>query len=386
LTTRHCFIDKELKEKYGLPQANISRWVSPTGREQIVRVVAAGLRKHSRIPSRARNRRGRWPDMEVQLRTAFKKRRDAGHSVSARWITVTARKLFLQCYPQHPPTAFVASAGWRFRWCAREQISYRRVTNFCQTLVRDRLGLIRRFHHQLLFYLRGFAHLDSRYGIPLWARLNLDQVPLPFVLDTGRTYERVGEKRVAARQPGSGSLKKRQFTAQVLISPTEESVEIPVALLCRGTGKRISKIERASWCEDTPVYFQPKAWADGDFTVKWIRNTLIPTVSAIRAEHNVPDDFPFILFLDNLRSQCTPQVRKLLKKHHIYPFFLPKGCTSEVQPIDAGFGVQLKRLIGLLQCEWLLIDKNLERWESGTIPVSSLWLRAFSVFCVLPSC
>ena len=42
-------------------------------------------------------------------------------------------------------------------------------------------------------------------------RYNVDQVPLPFVVDPGTTYATVGNKKVWVSQPSSG-LDKRQAT------------------------------------------------------------------------------------------------------------------------------------------------------------------------------
>ena len=59
----------------------------------------------------------------------------------------------------------------------------------------------------------------KKYGIyPPWCRLNVDQVPLPFVNDMDKTYEEQGAKRVSINQLGP-SLSKRQATGQLAFRP-----------------------------------------------------------------------------------------------------------------------------------------------------------------------
>ena len=63
------------------------------------------------------------------------------------------------------------------------------------------------------------AALRRKYGRYLpWQRLNVDQVPLPFVNDMDYTYEVKGAKRVAINQ-GGPSLSKRQATGQLCFRP-----------------------------------------------------------------------------------------------------------------------------------------------------------------------
>lgn len=74
-------------------------------------------------------------------------------------------------------------------------------------------------------------------------RFDVDQVPLPFVKDQVDTWEKTGGKCVAIAQPFAG-LEKRQCTMQVTFSPGGRLMQISITF--RGTGKRISKVERAA--------------------------------------------------------------------------------------------------------------------------------------------
>ena len=59
--------------------------------------------------------------------------------------------------------------------------------------------------------------------------------------------------KVWISQPGSG-LEKRQCTLKICFSPTGKQPKL--AIVFRGTGKRISEDEKQSWHKDVDVYFQ----------------------------------------------------------------------------------------------------------------------------------
>eukprot|EP00967_Tisochrysis_lutea_P067464 scaffold88091_cov30-Tisochrysis_lutea.AAC.1 len=102
-------------------------------------------------------------------------------------------------------------------------------------------------------------------------RLNVDQVPLPFVNDMDYTYDMKGAKRVSINQLGP-SLSKRQCTAQVCFRPVapppppstaddaakarykEHSLAQPLpCLVFRGTGKQISQLEQDAYPDELVV-------------------------------------------------------------------------------------------------------------------------------------
>lgn len=65
-------------------------------------------------------------------------------------------------------------------------------------------------------------------------RYNIDQVPLPFVVDQGKTYAETGDKQIWIFQPMSG-LEKRQAILQLCIRAKGEQTVKP-AIIFRGEG------------------------------------------------------------------------------------------------------------------------------------------------------
>jgi hypothetical protein len=78
---------------------------------------------------------------------------------------------------------------------------------------------------------------------------NVDQVPLPFVVGFGFTYDSVGAERVWVRQYGSGSLEKRQATMQLCVSAA--GCQVRAALIFKGDAKA-----QSYWCATTPSCVQ----------------------------------------------------------------------------------------------------------------------------------
>ena len=127
----------------------------------------------------------------------------------------------------------------------------------------------------------------KKYGrYPPWCRLNVDQVPLPFVNDMEQTYADLGSTRVTINQLGP-SLSKRQCTGQVCFRPavpppsgcTDSEArrlydkylqEQPApCILFHGKGN-ISELERAAYQDDLVVLWQDKAWVDRPIAVEWV--------------------------------------------------------------------------------------------------------------------
>ena len=75
-------------------------------------------------------------------------------------------------------------------------------------------------------------------------RYNVNQVPLPFVVEQDRTYDFSTNKQVWVSQPGSG-LHKRQATLQLCIT-AEGKQTVKPAIIFRGKGN-VSTEERDNY-------------------------------------------------------------------------------------------------------------------------------------------
>ena len=139
-----------------------------------------------------------------------------------------------------------------------------------------------------------------KYGRYLpWCRLNVDQVPLPFVNDMETTYEEHGVSRVTINQ-GGPSLGKRQATGQLCFRPmvpppagctnaearalyNQYLQEQPApCIIFRGQGINITDFERDAYPEGLVVLWQQKAWVDRPLAKEWVEDVIQPFIEAER--------------------------------------------------------------------------------------------------------
>lgn len=163
------------------------------------------------------------------------------------------------CYGKEQADNFKASDNWFQRLKKCHNIAFRRRSNKKKSSVNDGRESIQRFHRNLRKALktirrRSGAVMDAKYG--RWLpqnRYNIDQVPLPFVIDQDKTYEIQGSKQVWVSQPSSG-LDKRQATLQLCIR-AEGMQKVKPAIVFRGKGN-VSCEEKAMYDKGVDVYFQ----------------------------------------------------------------------------------------------------------------------------------
>jgi hypothetical protein len=160
--------------------------------------------------------------------------------------------------------------------------------------------------------------LRRKYGRYLpWERLNVDQVPLPFVNDMDYTYEEVGTKRVAINQ-GGPALSKRMCTGQLCfrgVEPPEPTDEVALAtfkkhvllqpapcIVFRGQGN-IKQGELDAYPKGLIVLWQKCAWVDRPTALDWVDKVIVPFMAAQRAAGVADESTRYLLFQDNLDAQ-----------------------------------------------------------------------------------
>ena len=129
----------------------------------------------------------------------------------------------------------------------------------------DARETIQKFHQNLRKSVkskrrRNNSAIDSKYG--RWLpknRYNIDQVPLPFVIDQDKTYDLTGNTQVRVSQPSTG-LDKRQATLQLCIRAEGEQ-NIKPAIVFRAKGN-VASAEKAEYNPGVDVYFHAM-WEQG---------------------------------------------------------------------------------------------------------------------------
>ena len=299
-------------------------------------------RRRQMVGEKARNSE-KYPLASKLLVAEFKLRRAKGSKISKLWLTTKMKQKIESCYGEKEANKFKGSNNWFQRFKRRHHISLRRRTNKKKNAANDSKETIQQFHRELRKAVQSKRRrerpvVDKTYG--RWLpknRLNVDQVPLPFVVDQEKT-----------------GLDKRQATLQLCIRAEGEQTVKP-AIIFRGKGN-VSTDEREKYDKEVDVYFQVNAWMDAEVNMKWTKHTL----------HNGLGDDPTekVLFADNVGFQIAQGFHEACRKMNTLVYLLPDNNTDKVQPIDAGFGRMIKQKIGEAMQIWLEKDENLEMWHN----------------------
>ena len=175
-----------------------------------------------------------------------------------------------ECYGKDEACKFKGSQNWFQRFKKRHGILLRRRTNKNNQDADDGRETIQKLHCDLRIAVESrrrrqlHSTQDVKYG--RWApknRYNIDQVPLPFVVEQERTYDVTGSKQVWVSQSSSG-LDKRQATLQPCIR-AEGDQHVKHVIVFRGKGN-VSSAEKDQYDKGVDVFFQASAWMDSQLS------------------------------------------------------------------------------------------------------------------------
>ena len=124
--------------------------------------------------------------MEDKLYKEFLDLRKEWRKVIRWWFDTRAKQLVNELYPDVKD--FKYSDKWFRRFCKRKNISLRKTTHAAQYAPVNLSASISKFHAKLL-------RVRRRGNFQLGDIANMDQTPLPFVLDDGKRYDNAGSKK-----------------------------------------------------------------------------------------------------------------------------------------------------------------------------------------------
>ena len=244
------------------------------------------------------------------------------------------------------------SDRWFSAFCRWYRIALRKTTHTAQKLPADKITKVKEFHQYL-----NYIHRCGKYELCDIA--NMDQTPLPFILDDGTTYEHHGSKDVCCKTGASG-VEKRQATAQITIFANGVPRFKPL-IIFRGKGLRISTNEKKACDSRVTVFFQENAWCDEEIIVKWINSKW----NYFFLNPSTPASDGIILVADIHRAQQTENVKRLLARCRTKLVNIPGGCTSLLQPVDVLFKGPFKAHVRAMSEKHL--NKNIHKYTDGKI-------------------
>ena len=130
--------------------------------------------------------------------------RDKGRRVSQGWLERRARSVYAQLRPGPDAPAFKAGPSWRRRFAKRHIISVQKRTNKKRLTLAEVVPALQQWHKGVAAMVASKPDpartVDPVYGrFPPQFRLNVDQVPCPYVIKADTTYETIGTRTVQAR-------------------------------------------------------------------------------------------------------------------------------------------------------------------------------------------
>ena len=188
-----------------------------------------------------------------------------GLKVKGYWFFARARQLMKEYYPEtaSPDGTFIFkfSNRWFDAFKDRYKISLRAITNKAQESPIDKVERLRGLHHFTRYiFNRGDNKNEGLGAYTLDTIYNMDQTPIPFDYNNGKTYATTGSKSIQVKGTASG-LEKRQATVQLCIRADGVN-DIKPTIIFRGTGKRIKSSEANKYDKGVVVMWQTNAWAD----------------------------------------------------------------------------------------------------------------------------
>ena len=358
----------------GTNRVNVTKWWNKREKYWAAWKTMAATRNKSkgavscrRLRYLPRVKHGRYQAAEAQLHDEFLAHRVAGNKVSGLWLRLRMRQITQET---HPHASVKATMGWLYKWCRRFGVVVRRRTAY-KTPVVDRLQRIKRWHARLWERIKRGAQCCATYGRwQLKNRYNMDQVPCPFANIEKRTYHSSSHGKRVLIQTGQEGGDKRECTLQLCCRYVDNELAATqprAAIIFRGKGLRIAAEERSQWDPRVDVYFQAKAWLNDSVLDEWVIRTFSKATSFAQNAH--ADWEESVLFCDNLKTQTRDHFRHLLWKHARTKLHLfPTGVTDELQTVDDGLGVMVKRHMGEAFTAWL--ENNLERMLKREVKAS----------------
>jgi hypothetical protein len=327
-------VTKKIAEETGDNLRNLRRWVE--ARQTIEKATSKAFRSGA-------VRSALFPKCEDQLYLDFLHRREVvGLHVGGRWLRLRMMELV---HRMHPPdhsgvATFNATDSWCTKWKKRYRVRSRARTKKQDTPVADRLEAIRDFHKFLqedVFQSGGVLPRQIYY---------MDQVPYSHTQPQAyrRSLNSIG-RSCFIKLPFKSADKRFCSIQLTTCADLEELDRVPIAFILRGKGLQLGKEETALWSAldgQARIFYQTKAWADGDFMMMWLETF------AFDVRDIIEEDGFVILGMDGHGAQMTRRFQERCRELDIIPIYTPPNCTDVVAPVDAGCGATLKSLSNIL--------------------------------------
>jgi len=306
--------------------------------------------------------------LESVLLAKIKEHRKKSRRVSNTFIRVNALQIFEELKRDersgYHNKVFKASTGWQCRFIKRNKLKYAKRKSGKKMHPNDHVKKIENFLATLRFKLLSPPSEDTTV-YELWGRFrpehrfNMDQVPLPFVVNQDYTYTDHGDKTLHVKCPAE-ALRKRQFTMHIVMNAGRSNMKCGyIDVVAKGKGLRVTKAEKEAWDNRVKFFWQKNAWVDS-IVMQGLAKRFVGYKNKKFGE-----DQWVIMFCDNLAAHVDSDVKTIFGDGKVLLVFFPPAMTEVIQPIDAGYGRSTRCCIGNELDRWLMDTSNLEKWEAN---------------------
>ena len=175
------------------------KWRKHDAYERCLREVLNLKKNQDGSKRKGTNRASPFQEIETELYAKIVEFRRNGRKISANWIRINARKIFIEKQNNNPGRwgniEFQASYGWMRRFMARRNMKYKKRKNGKEKTAEECVAEFEIFLEKLRFdFLAPRDDSPSVDHETIWGRFppelryNMDQVPLPFVNGQDTTF------------------------------------------------------------------------------------------------------------------------------------------------------------------------------------------------------
>lgn len=75
-------------------------------------------------------------------------------------------------------------------------------------------------------------------------------------------------------------------------------------------------------------------WANGQTSIRYIENIIVPYVVATRKNLGLGDEHTAVVIFDSFRGHEGDEMESILSKNNILAVIIPSNCTDLLQPLD----------------------------------------------------
>ena len=176
--------------------------------------------------------------------------------------------------------------------------------------------------------------------------INMDQTPVYFTLQRGKTLAKRGSRTVHCRK-STDDTRRSTFSFTITASGR---VLTPYLVFKGSPTGRIVKEEFPIMPKDMFYACQKRAWMDEAVMLEWVDNVLKPYLS------RTPPGIIPVLYLDSFRCHMMASVVNKINDLGCEVKIIPGGCTGLVQPVDVGANKPFKLRLREYWEEWMITE------------------------------